>query len=221
MNRLGKPYLLFLGAAFLLLILTPVYADHGAPPPQLGGVAFCLEPSSVQVRLEAAQPVAVVERVREKVLAVVEKMLEAENIPYDTGCAAASGYVLLGLEARFLDPETYQGFPAASYTYVTTAQVGSFVKGANPDTALPERRYTGSSSDIFQARTSEALETRLVALGQEEFGLLVRVWSEANTVAFGSYLRFAALGLALAVLRAVSVSFRGVRGRSSSPLRPK
>ena len=127
----------------MLLILTPVYADHGAPPPQLGGVRFCLEPSSVQVRLEAAQPLAVVERVREKVLAGLEARLEAENIPYDTGCAAASGYVLLGLEARFLDPETYVGFPAASYTYVTTAQVGAFVKGREPRYRAPRKTLYG------------------------------------------------------------------------------
>lgn len=204
-----------------MLMLAPVYADHGAPPPQLGGVGFCVEPSSVQVRLVTAQPAAVVERVREEVLTRLQMKLEAENIPYDTDCATASGYVLLGLEARFLDPETYVGFPEASYTYVTTAQVGSFVTNADPDTALSERRYTGSASDIFQARTPEALETRLVALGQAQVGMLVQAWLEANAVTSGSYLRFAALGLALAALRAVSVSFRAVRGRSSSPLRPR
>jgi len=147
-------------------------------------------------------------------------LLEAGNVPYDTDCVASSGYVLLGLEARFLDPETYLGFPEDSYTYVTSAQVGSFIPDASIDTALPERRYTASASDILQAGTANALETHLTALGRE-FGVLV-VWSEANTVAPLSYLRFAALGPVLAVLRALvlRVGVRGVGGRSSSPSRP-
>ncbi len=200
-----------------------VGADHGAPAPQLGGTVLCVEPSSVQVRLEAAWGVssraAVVERVRREVLAAFQELLEAGNVPYDTDCVASSGYVLLGLEARFLDPETYQGFPEGSYTYVTSAQVGSFIPDASIDTALPERRYTGSASDM-QAGTANALETHLIAFGRE-FGVLV-VWSEVNTVAPLSYPRFAALGPVLAVLRALAlrVGVRGGGGRSSSLSRP-
>ncbi len=190
----------------LLLMLTFAWADHGAPAPQLGGTVFCVEPSSVQVRLEAETPLpAVAEQVRAEVFAEMRARLEAEGVPYRTDCAAASGYVLLGLEARFLDPETYLGFPEDAYTYVTTAQVGSSVAAARPGTALPERRYTGSASDLVQARTPDVLVARLVTLGREEFGLLVQVWSEANTAASGSYLRFAALGLALVLLRALTL----------------
>ncbi len=128
--------------------------------------------------------------------------------------------MLLGLEARFLDPETYLGFPKDSYTYVTTAQVGSFVGAAQPDTALLGRRYTDSASDIFQAQTPGDLVTRLTRLGLDEFNLLVQAWSEANALTPGSVLRFAALGLALAALRAVPFS-RARRRRSSSPHPPK
>ena len=210
----------------VLFVFTHAWADHGAPAPQLGGTVLCVEPSSVQIRLEAETLLpAVAEQVRAgvsaEIFAEMQTRLVAEGVPYGMGCAATSEYVLLGLEARFLDPETYQGFPEASYTYVTTAQVGSFVKDANPDTALPERRYTGSASDIFQARTPEALEARLTTLGREEVETLVQAWLEANVVTPSSILRFAALGLVLALLRAVSVSFRAVRERSSSLPRPK
>ena len=151
----------------------------------------------------------------------MQARLEAENIPYDTGCATASGYVLLGLEARFLDPETYQGFPVASYTYVTTAQVGSFVPTRTPIPRYPK--------DVTRARRAKSFRRGPPMCWWHASSLsvrrrsvyLARAWSEANIVAFGSYLRFAALGLALAVLRALPVSFRGVKGRSSSPHPPK
>jgi len=204
-----------------LLALSLAWADHGAPPPQLGGTVLCVELSSVQVGLEAeAAPPAVTERVRMEVFSAMQARLETEGVPYRTDCAAVSGYVLLGLEAHFLDPETYLGFPKDSYTYVTTAQVGSFVGAAQPDTALPGRRYTGSASDIFQALTPGDLVTRLTGLGLDEFNLLVQAWSEANALTPGGVLRFAALGLALALLRAVPLSLAATRGRSSSPHPP-
>lgn len=201
----------FLGvcAGLLLLFgLTPVWADHGAPAPQLGGVTLCLEPSSVQLETEGVQ---VAERMGKEIFGVLQRRLEAHTIPYGSDCAnesRAGRYMLFGFYVRFLDPQTYVGFPGNSYTYVTTAQVGSFVTNVDAQTVLPESVYSASSSDIFQASTPEQLEQRLVRLGETEAEMLVQTWFEANTVTLGSYLLFAALGLSFVALRSLTTFLR-------------
>jgi hypothetical protein len=206
--RLGSGLLPKLtGLLALIFALSPVWADHGAPAPQLGGVTFCVAPSSVQLRLEgAALSPAADRQVREAILKNLRATLTAREVPFETGCDRAPGYVLLNLYARFLDSETYLylGFPAASYTYVSSAQVGTFVADAGPDTALPEGRYAASASDIFQARSARALEARLLALADAQVQALATAWLEANAVPRRSYLLFAALALVLLTPRVVT-----------------
>lgn len=189
----------------LVFALSLVWADHGAPAPQLGGLTFCVAPSSVQLRLEGATlPPVAARRVREAVIENLRQTLAAREVPFESGCDRAQGYVLLNLYARFLDPETYLGFPAASYTYVSSAQVGAFVADAGPETALPEGRYAASASDIVQARSARALEARLLALGDAQGQALTAAWLEANRVPRRSYLLFAAFALALLTPRALT-----------------
>ena len=193
----------------VLFGLTPVWADHGAPAPQLGGVTFCLDAASVQLETEGVVFSPVVrQRVRQKVLGMLQTRLKTRNVPYTTDCSAARSYVLLSLYVRFLDPQTYVGFPEHSYTYVTSAQVGRTVKGAGAETVLPERIYSASASDIFQAATPQQLEQRLVALGEAEAVSLTKTWLEANAVTLRSYLVFTALGLSLIALRGLTFIFR-------------
>jgi len=186
----------------LLFGLTPVRADHGAPAPQLGGVTLCAESSSVQLETEGVALSRKASRsVRQTIFSALQRQLETQNIPYTSDCNTAKNYTLISLYVRFLDPQTYVGFPKNSYTYVTTAQVGSFVGNADAETVLPERVYSASASDIFQAETPEKLEQRLVSLGETEGAALTQTWVEANAVRPGSYLLFAALGLSFALLR--------------------
>lgn len=192
----------------LLGIPSFAWADHGAPAPQLGGAVLCVQPSSVQLRLEGASLPNAGQRVREAVLRTLQTTLETESVPYVTDCLTSEGYVLLDLYARFLDPKTYLGFPQGSYTYVASAQVGAFMADVPNGTALPESRYAESVSDIFQARTLGGLETRLTSLGETRVQALATAWSEANPVTLSGYLLFAALGLALASLRTLPCLFR-------------
>jgi len=190
-------------------------ADHGVPAPRLGGVTLCVAPSSVQLTLEPSSRIAesqVAGRVREEVLETLRGTLGAHAVPFETDCERAQGFVLLTLYARFLDPETYLGFPPDSYTYVSSAQVGAFVGATGSKTALPGGRYRASESDIVQAPTAAALEARLVALGDEQSRALARAWGEANAPTGRAHLRFAGLGLLLAALRALPLL--GQRPRS-------
>ncbi len=169
---------------------------------------LCVQPSSVQLRLEGASLPNAGQRVREAVLRTLQTTLEAERVPYETDCLTSKGYVLLDLYARFLDPRTYLGFPEGSYTYVASAQVGVFAANVPYGTALLEGRYAESVGDIFQARTLTRLETRLTSLGETQVEALATAWSEANPVTLDSYLLFAVLGLALASLRTLPCFFR-------------
>ena len=189
--------------------LTPVWADHGAPAPQLGGVTFCLDAASVQLETEAVPlSPALRHHVRQAVFGALKTQLESRRVPYTSDCPASRSYVLLSLYVRFLDPKTYVGFPKHSYTYVTTAQVGNFIKGAGAEAVLLERIYSASASDIFQAATLQKLGQRLVTLGNAEAASLTRTWLEANAVSLNSYLLFAALGLSFVALRVLAFMLR-------------
>ncbi len=196
------------GSFGLLGLVSFAWADHGAPAPQLSGTVLCVQPSSVRLRLEGASLPDAGQRVREAVSRTLQMTLEAERVPYETDCLTSQGYVFLDLYARFLDPETYLGFPEGSYTYVASAQVGAFVADVPYGVPLPEGRYAESASDIFQARTLGGLETRLTSLGETQVQALATAWSDANPVTLSGYLLFAALGLALASSRALPCFFR-------------
>ncbi len=188
--------------------LTPVWADHGTPAPQLVGVTFCLDASSVQLETEAVTLSPMIrQHVRQEVFNTLKTQLETRNIPHTSDCPAARSYVLLNLYVRFLDPKTYVGFPKRSYTYVTSAQVGNFVQGVGAEAVLPERIYSASASDIFQAATPQKIGQHLTTLGNAEAASLTQTWLEANAVSPSSYLLFAALGSSFVALRTLTFVF--------------
>lgn len=195
----------WLAVVLAWLLWTPVWADHGAPAPQLGGVRLCAGAESVQLRLEGV-PLGddARARVREAVLGRLTRALTAAEVPHGDACAGSNGFVLIALDLRYLDPETYLGFPENSYTYVSTAQVGAAPSGAAPR----EDRYSASASDIIQAEGPAEVEAQLLALGEAQISALVGTWLEANRVAARGYLLFAGLGAALAALRVLGAALR-------------
>jgi len=143
--------------------------------------------------------------VEEEVLRTLRTQLQRAGVTHRAAesCPGARGFVLLGVSARYLDPETYRGFPANSYTYVTTGQVGAHVEGATTGTSLQGSVYGASESDLFAAPSDEALRRELVALGHDQVRALTRAWLAANVVPTAHYLMFAGVALALIVARAV------------------
>ena len=186
-----------------------MWADHGAAPPRLGGVRLCAAASSVQVSLEGvswaeeADSSEAEARIRTAVLSSLTRSLVAAGIPHTTTCTGSGG-VVITLDLRYLDPETYLGFPENAYSYVSAAQVSTLERGAGADIApvtLSESRYSASASDIIEVAGAAELEAQALALGEAQITALVRAWLEANRVPARSYLLFAGLGGALLALR--------------------
>lgn len=197
--------------------MTPVWADHGAPPPRLGGVRLCAAPTSVQVSLEGvpwadeAGGSEAEARIRTAVLSSLTRSLAAAEIPHTTTCTGSGGVVVITLDLRYLDPETYLSFPENAYTYVSAAQVGTLEHVASADitpVTLSESRYSASASDIIEAAGEAELEAQALALGEAQIGALVRAWLEANRVIARNYLLFAGLGGALLALRVLVTVLR-------------
>lgn len=174
----------YLITLLVLLTVTPVWADHGAPPPRLGGVRLCVAPTSVQVSLEGApwadeaggretdntetDRAETEARIRTALLSSLTRSLAAAEIPHTTTCTGSEGLVVIALDLRYLDPETYLGFPENPYTYVSAAQVGTLGRGADLTSELTpsESRYSASASDIIQAAGADELEAQALALGE-------------------------------------------------------
>ncbi len=195
------------GAVLLLTFSSNAFADHGAPPPRLEGVTLCLEPASVRLKLEEVTlPGTLANGVIADVAEAAQNTLASQGVPTRETCEGGERFVLLELYIRFLDPATYVGFPANSYTYVVTTQVGS--KPADmAGTVLPEGRYAASVSDIVQAATAENLAGQLVSLGNEQAKVLAATWRAANVVPPRTVLMFAALGVSLLALRGLTAAF--------------
>ncbi len=113
-------------------------------------------------------------------------------------CAGQPAAVLLNLDARYLDPETYLGFPANAYTYAVNVQVGTFA--GNENEALEEPRYATTTSDIVSLTDAEA---QLLALVEPSLNELAQVWRQGNVVSFAQHLTFVGLALLLVGARAI------------------
>lgn len=200
-----------ISAVLFLTFWSTAFADHGAPPPKLGGVTLCLEPASVRLELEdVTLSGALANGIITDVNEAAQDTLASQGVPLRATCDGGETFVLLELYARFLNPATYVGFPDDSYTYVVTIQVGSKpVDMAEP--VLPEGRYAASVSDIVQAATAEDLSAQLVALGDEQVRALAATWREANVVPPRTVLMFAALGVSFLALRGLAAAFGRLR----------
>lgn len=191
-----------------LLLLTVVQAHESVSPVQLAGVRPCVQTSSVQLGLEAVPVGADAEGIKQEVYSYLTRSLQRARVPFDDLCPGNPHFVLVSIYARFLDPETYLGFPPSSYTYLISGQLGMFSPQPTPETVLTPSLYATSVSEIFQAEGARALEQRLVLLGRAQVDDFLRHYHEANTVPLLFYGLFAALGTALVSLRLLPLLIR-------------
>ncbi len=188
------------------------WAHESLPLTMLAGVEPCVQTSSVQLGLEALpDEVAAdidMDRIRREIYDYVRATFEREGIPYAELCPSSPSFVLFGIYARFLEPQSYLGFPPNSYTYLTTGQLGTFSPQPSLETALVPTLYSTSISEIVQAADATALTTQLTTLGRVQIEDLVRHWLEANRIPRLLYGLFAALGTALVGLRLLPLVIR-------------
>ena len=112
-------------------------------------------------------------------------------------CAGARAAVSLSVEARYLDPETYIGFPENAYTYVVTAQVGTLTDAA-AEAGVQQPLYSATTSDIVSLRGDAA---PLLSVANAVLADLAQAWREDNAVPLAHLLLLAGLGLVLAGVR--------------------
>ena len=111
-------------------------------------------------------------------------------------CAGRRTTVLLSLDARYLDPATYLGFPENAYTYVVSVQVGTLTDAGNE---VLEPLYGVTTSDIVSVNDIEAQLLSAIAPSLNE---LAQAWQQSNLVFPVQYLAFTSLALLLVGIRA-------------------
>ena len=110
--------------------------------------------------------------------------------------------LLLNLDARYLEPETYVGFPENAHTYVVSAQVGRLA--ATDDLVLTELLYGTSTSDIVSIEENrELLEVATPTLSE-----LAQAWRQDNIISTRYYFMFAGLALLLVGARVLALIFK-------------
>lgn len=181
------------------LLSSSALADHGEVETQLTGTTLCVGPLSVQADVrgpEGAAWPAAEPTLREH----LETTLRRADVPYDLreSCARARAAVSLSVEARYLDPETYIGFPENAYTYVVTAQVGTLTDAAAEAGVLERPLYSATTSDIVSLQGDAA---PLLNVADAVLADLAQAWREDNAVPLAHLLLLAGLGLVLAGVR--------------------
>ncbi len=180
----------------LCTLLAFASADHGRIEPQLERTTLCLEPRSVETEVSgpgAPQTAPFKRELREQ----LEATLSRADVRYEVkgSCEGRRAALLLDLDARYLDPETYLGFPENAYTYVVSLQVGTLAE----DEVL-EPLYVTTTSDIISITDAEA---QLLFVVEPSLSELARTWRQSNLVSFAQHLAFSSLALLLVGARAV------------------
>ncbi len=104
--------------------------------------------------------------------------------------------VLLSVEARYLEPKTYVGFPDNAYTYVVTAQVGTLTGASGEE--VEDTLYGRATSDIVSVSDRDA---QLLGIANPVMNELAQAWRQDNVVPLAQSLIFAGLALLLAAAR--------------------
>ena len=105
---------------------------------------------------------------------------------------------LLSLEARYLDPETYIGFPENAYTYVVNLQVGTPAAVSTESFVLEKNLYGSTVSDIVSITD---MQPQFLTIVDSTVGDFVRAWQQDNKVPTAHYLTFAGIALLFVVAR--------------------
>ena len=180
----------FLRAVWLCLLVYPFgFADHGRVEPQLAGTTLCITPASVQVNLIGpVKPGRLEQRLREELVSALS--LAEVRFKKRASCVGEPAAFSLTLDARYLDPEQYVGFPENAHTYVLTTQV---------DDGLERVRYLATTSDIVALPAGETAE--LLTVADDPLADFVQVWRDDNTVSLRQQLVFVGVAVLLAMVR--------------------
>lgn len=154
----------------------------------LAGLRFCVDPNSVQVRLEmpnGERAVAGQRSLRQALRADLRNVLGATGVRADfaESCADSPTYTILTVEARYLDPESYVGFEPRSYAYVVYMQVGRHDGLASllENQLLPDNRYNAYTSEIYaEPEGGEMVEAFMVEPAETLVWKLAGFWWEDN-----------------------------------------
>ena len=137
---------------------------------------------------------------KRKMRAQLEAHLSSAEVRYERreSCAGQRATALLSLEARYLDPETYLGFPENAYTYVASLQVGTPVGVSTENFVLEENLYGSTVSDIIPIKDMKPQFLTIVDSTVADFA---QAWQQDNKVPTARYLTFAGAALLLIVAR--------------------
>ena len=184
----------------LLAALGVALADHGQVVPQLAGTTLCLDPLSVQVEVTGPRGEEQTAPLTHELRRRLEVALT--RVEVRPSCFGHPATLLLNLDARYLDPKTYVGFPENAHTYVVSAQVGRLAE--TDDLVLTELLYSTSTSDIISVEENrELLEVASPTLSE-----LAQAWRRDNIIPVGDYLVFAGLALLLVGARVLALIFK-------------
>lgn len=198
--------------AGLVAALFPLATAHSDEDFHLEGVALCLDPSSVQVVVEAADEAraeAAAATIYEELIAPLGTILTALEVDAEVrpSCREDAGFTLVYAYVSYLDPNTYIGFGEAPYSYTVSVQVGAYADGdyLSENEVLPDLQYATSMSDIYSEEAgAPPFESHIVASGKEQVRQLAMFWWEDNAERLQGWTRYRPqlLGAALAVIMA-------------------
>lgn len=167
---------LYLRVLLVLLMLTFAWADHGAPAPQLVGTVLFVDPSSVQVRLEAEiLPPAVAEQV----LAEMQVRLERRPLPHRLRYRVRVR--VAGARGPFFRPGDIPGV-SGSFVYLCQRSAGRVIRAERRSRyhatrkavhGLGERHFPGAdprcdSDTPRHSRSGRVRSTRACVVGGQQ-----------------------------------------------------
>ena len=174
-------------------------ADHGRIEPQLAGTTLCTEPRSASADVSGPEGEVPVSLKREMRIQL-EAHLDRAEVRYEKrrSCVGQRATALLSLEARYLDPETYLGFPENAYTYVVSLQAGAPANAPTEGFLLEKNLYASTVSDIVSITD---MEPEFLTIVNSTVGDFAQAWRQDNIVPVAHYLTFIGIALLLALAR--------------------
>ena len=181
----------------LLSTLFVARADHGQIETRLEGTTLCIGPRSVSAAISGPEGEVQTAPLVRELLEQLEVTLKQTDVRYEVlESCVGSAIVLLSVEARYLEPETYVGFPDNAYTYVVTAQVGTLTGASGEE--VEDTLYGRATSDIVSVSDRDA---QLLGIANPVMNELAQAWRQDNVVPLAQSLIFTGLALLLVAAR--------------------
>lgn len=155
-------------------------AAHGVSYNDLGTLTLCLDPATVQVTIESADPVldtlhtgVVAERLRESLRATLTEY----RVPFaeKASCAGEAGFVY----SLFYVHWTYQAGEEPTFVFAAALQVGEAPASfqAAPELVLPNQRFDAYTANLLFESDMDAPVHRVLPLDNEQMMLeLATAW---------------------------------------------